>query len=171
MKPIRLDSTPEYQTRFGLVGSRSTRRTPVSANMSGYSVQTPLDQAARACRPGEAWSRSVVLEVWFLEIGTGIFACWRKFRHVQCLNSRPGAAHLHVQTQPQIAIPVRAELAGDRIFHAERKLIELAGRAVDAHDLVEDILHDPNVTVAVDGHPDRARFMPHISSSKIPHPR
>src|SRR5213083_1073148 len=102
---MRLESTPEYQTRFGLVGSRSIRRTSVSAYMSGYSVQTPVAGSRRA----------------------SLSTCCS-------------------------AVQIGAELAGDRIFHAEWKLIELAAGAVDACNLVECILHDPDVAVAADRH-------------------
>ena len=88
--------------------------------MSGYSVQTPccwikprelVDLVKR--RPDQ-----VVLEVRFREIDTGIFGRRRKFRHLQRLIVDPQQLTCTVQTHPQIAVPVGAELAGDRIFHA-----------------------------------------------------
>src|SRR5208283_3742144 len=95
----------------------------------------------------------VVLEIWFREIDTGIFGWGRKFRHLQRLIVDPEQFTCTVQPHPQIAVPVGAELAGDRIFHAERKLVDLAGSAVDARELVEGILDDPDVAVAANGHP------------------
>src|SRR5258708_30283347 len=57
-----------------------------------------------------------------------------------------------MQTDPQVAVPVSAKLAGNRILHAERILVELASRAVDACDLVECVFDEPDVAIATDSH-------------------
>ena len=91
----------------------------------------------------------MVLKVRLREINPGVLARRGEFRHLQCLVVDPQQLAGAVQTDPQVAVPVGAELAGDRIFHAERKFIELAGRAVDARNLLECVLHDPDVAVTV----------------------
>jgi len=69
----------------------------------------------------------VVLHIRVRQIDAGILGRRRELRHLQRLVVDLERLAGAVQADPQVAVPVGAELACDRILHGQRELLELAG--------------------------------------------